>query len=74
MKRRFDEREEACANLARATEVARAENESRAKLKQAQSDKESSLRDEVFCGAIILVPIWEAYAVISGLSIGELCC
>ena len=47
MKRRFNEREEACANLARATEEARMEKESKAGLKQAQSERESSLREEV---------------------------
>lgn len=50
VKRRFDEREEACANLARATEEARADKESRAQLNQAQSDRESRLREEVLCG------------------------
>ena len=50
VKRRFDECENARASLARATEEARTERESRKQLKQAQSDKESSLREEVFGG------------------------
>eukprot|EP00752_Nemacystus_decipiens_P003002 g2785.t1 len=47
VKRRFDERDEACANLATATEEARVEKESRAQLNRAQSDRESSLRQEI---------------------------
>lgn len=47
VKRRFDEREEACAKFARAADEARVEKESRAQLNQAQSDRESNLREEV---------------------------
>lgn len=49
VKRRFDEREEAYAKLARATEEARAEKKIRVQINQAQSDRESNLRDEVSC-------------------------
>lgn len=47
VKHRFDERREACTDLARATEEARAEKENREQLNRAQSDRESSLRHEV---------------------------
>lgn len=47
LKRRFNEREEACTSLARVTEEARAEKKSREQLDQAQSARENTLRQEV---------------------------
>lgn len=47
VKRRFDERQEACTNLEKAMEEARVEKENREQLNQAQSERESSLRHEV---------------------------